>query len=520
MKKSINIYTYLEDNAKLFETLDKYYTYTKIESYENFLTFISHARYDGMYLFIVDVDKLKGKKFSHFKDELLNSKHLFVSAYGKEIEQKVRTKLHSLDIGAIIEECSLYHKEIVHHIIIQANLYMNTFDNRFIKALLEYNDLLDIERELNPFLSFIAYKYNLTALQTSNIHLVFLSLFIAFKKDKFSKMGQILHRTIESPDIDTLYQKFKTDQNIETKIVSALLKIFNINIDTFQSEIYQELQQISTIQPIFILSTRDINYVWEQLFFLKNDTIVIISNLLIYLLARVDYMIVTIDKQNTTVLIKLFEKKSQNLTSYIEEVVNLSDNLLLQNLSKEEVTLKFQQNSSNSKIIDRDLIETMHYTDDQKISAKKFLEEFEIDQFLLDDLNDLATEIQSKLYMQETLNKETLNSIVQTLDNYVRVLHNTIEFQDIAYSLESLSITFSSLQIETIEKETIKLLIIYIKGLIDDLNSWKNHIFIEQNTPDIHYIDASLLENCTTIENLLLSPSQIQENDNEDLEFF
>ena len=46
-------------------------------------------------------------------------------------------------------------------------------------------------------------------------------------------------------------------------------------------------------------------------------------------------------------------------------------------------------------------------------------------------------------------------------------------------------------------------------------------IFIDANAPDIHYLDASLLENCATIEKFILS----KEDDNiegkeDDLEFF
>jgi len=63
----------------------------------------------------------------------------------------------------------------------------------------------------------------------------------------------------------------------------------------------------------------------------------------------------------------------------------------------------------------------------------------------------------------------------------------------------------------------------YIQGIIDDLNSWKNYIFVTAKTPDIHYLDASLLENCLEIEKFILSDSSDEENideENNDLEFF
>jgi len=60
----------------------------------------------------------------------------------------------------------------------------------------------------------------------------------------------------------------------------------------------------------------------------------------------------------------------------------------------------------------------------------------------------------------------------------------------------------------------------YIKGLIRDLQTWKQYIFIEQNVEDIHYLDASFFDNCLEIENFILSNPQENDEDFDDLEFF
>jgi len=60
---------------------------------------------------------------------------------------------------------------------------------------------------------------------------------------------------------------------------------------------------------------------------------------------------------------------------------------------------------------------------------------------------------------------------------------------------------------------------VYIQGIVEDLSNWRHYIFIAQDTPDIHYLDASLLDNCAEIENFVLGGS-VSSEENDDLEFF
>jgi len=548
LKKKIKIYTYLNDNAKLWSVLDNNYEYTKIDSYQKFATFISQLAYDGMYLFIVDIDKLKGERFTHFKETLLNSKHLFVIAYGTDITPKIKTKLHALEIGAVIDDNSSEQKVIFDYILTQANLHMRTFDNRFIKALLQYNDYVDIEKDLNYTLSFIAYKYNVSVAVISNIHLLFLTLFIAFKTDNISKISTMLHTVIQSKDIDKLYKEFYKAENFETKIICILLKLFedetttkyldNIVFNNIDKVLYQDIEYIFDTKPIIVLSTKDINQVWERLFIFKypadeqnidifNNCIVIIYNLLIHTLARVDYIEISFNQIQMSMHIKLFAEKTtvtmQHIKTKILSCTNIDSKQEVENeiifflatpIVKKTVTQKVE--------IDRTIIEGMHYKEADKISALEFLQEFEVEQSLLDELHELEVTIQDKLYLNDDFTPQLLLYITETFNTYIRILNYTIEFADIAYSLGKLCSTLTSLDLAIVDKSKIDTLKLYIKGLIDDLSNWKNHIFIEQNTPDIHYIDASLLENCITIENLLLSNPQTDESedDEDDLEFF
>ncbi|WP_456323914.1 hypothetical protein [Hydrogenimonas sp.] len=558
MKKSINIYTYLKDNARLWKVLDDFYDYVKIKDFDEFLNILSKTRRDDMYLYIIDIEKLKDKKYSYFKNELLNNEHLFVVVYGENISQTIKAKLHSLEVSAIIEDKSQNHKNILDHVIVKANLYMATLDNRFTEGFFEYHDLKrDIETQIKYLLSFVSYKYKIDGGDISDIHLLLSSLLLAFKRNKILKISKILHKIMKSEPIDMLYKTYTHPQSFKQSVIAILLMIFQdeetqkhveqINMKNIEKSLISEIQNIYDTKATVIISHQDVNYFWEQLVMgtvekynnkdninTLDSTIVLICKLLIYALSKVEYMeIYTVMSFSDTQMemhIKLFGDTNTILKEYIESKLLSTGKFIVEMQDNNKIILTLKALDSKSKkskkvTIDKSIIDTMHYKDEHKISAEDFLKEYEIDQYLLDDLNDLETQIRDKLYTQDTLSKEILSAVSTALGGYVRVLNETIEFENIAYSLQSLSLVLNELSLETLDDTKQNTLRFYIQGLIDDLSTWKRYIFIEPNTPDIHYLDASLLENCATIEKFILSDLEDEtleeeNNNDDDLEFF
>ena len=161
----------------------------------------------------------------------------------------------------------------------------------------------------------------------------------------------------------------------------------------------------------------------------------------------------------------------------------------------------------------------MHYEDKEKIDAETFLKTFEVDSYLLDDLNEYEIDIKDRLFADEAMNSELAIKLANVLEKYVHVVNSTIEFKDIAYSLDILANTLREAPIDELDREKRVTLNFYIQGLVDDLSEWKKYIFIEANAPDIHYLDASLLDNCMTIREFITSSKQSEDESNE-LEFF
>jgi hypothetical protein len=111
----------------------------------------------------------------------------------------------------------------------------------------------------------------------------------------------------------------------------------------------------------------------------------------------------------------------------------------------------------------------------------------------------------------------------QILMAYVRVINNLFEFTALAYALSSLSVFLKDSANVLIEDEKkLATLLPLLEDLLKDLSQWRQHIFIMQDTQDIHYLDSSFFSSCMQIEMLLSNKELVvdgNENDN-DMEFF
>ncbi|MFA6192172.1 MAG: response regulator [Sulfurimonas sp.] len=106
------------------------------------------------------------------------------------------------------------------------------------------------------------------------------------------------------------------------------------------------------------------------------------------------------------------------------------------------------------------------------------------------------------------------------LNVYVKAINNLFEFTALAYALSSLSVFMkNSAKVVSGDSEKIKMLIMLLEHLGKDLTSWREHIFISQDTADIHYIDSSFFSSCMQIE-AIINDKKLDSDDDNEMEFF
>jgi len=566
MKTNVKLYVFVKEDAPILATLQKDYDYVLVEDYEALKSKIDKISYFDSHLLLIDFEYLLSKKGTinkYIKKDLMRSWLAVIAYHNGTPSLQLKAHLYRLDFKAILDDTNRnIHHKIIKHVSNYANIHMETIQNNFITAFVHCNDSDNLLRDLQYLFGYVIDYYKLSDQDAADIYLVTSSLIIAIQTNRLIKTSEILYTIFKSFEVNKLYKNYATPKSFNEQIVTVLLyllyvrtldkKKISIDMESVQQTLIDKVTEFHEFKTILISSYMEVDIFWEQVHELlfseyKNDDFDVIENYLeiiyhglIRSLIRASYICVYIDRNHEkgiAIFIKLFGadiaitqecfdllKVNENSTSkYIEKKEDGSSELVVTlNLSKKLAEVKIPS-IRKSGILKQANIETMHYAEEKKMSAHAFLEEFEVDNYMLDDLNENEIEMKDLLFSAEELNDTTLEAVSAILNKYVSILHETIEFNDLAISLDSLSKVFQRLSLNMLEKEKKDKLRFFIQGLIDDLQTWKKYIFIDPNTPDIHYLDASLLENCASIEHFILTDQEDEastEDDEDDLEFF
>lgn len=564
MRTDVKIYTFVKENARILSILkEQNYEYTLVNDYEELKKSVDNISYLFSHVLIVDLEYVFSKKnilAKEIKKDLMRSWLAVVGYSESEVPLALKSKLYRLDFKAVFDNYnSPIHTDMLKHIVNYTNLHMETLQNNFITAFLHYNDLDKALRDAKYLIDYLVYYFNLSKQDAADILLVVSSLIVAFHADTIGKVSEMIYTIFKSFEVNNLYKSYQLPKTFSQQLVSTVLQhtchfekaqkyLSAIDMQYVETDLRERVQNFYESKNIIFTSYIEVDLFWEQIHSklfnkYKNDDfgvldhyLEVVYQVLMRGLIRVGYVHAYMDfdeKKGVSVHIQM-QYLDENTFSEFMTSVDINKNTMNVMLNKEnnEIEIKLnlsQEKSRNKKVItkhtlDKSKMERMHYKEEDKTSAKDFLEEFEVDRYMLDELSESETDIKDILFAQEELDDSALLSVSIVLDKYVSILHDTIEFDDIATSLESLSKLLKRLSVSMIDESKRDKLRFYIHGLIEDLGTWKKYIFIEPNTPDIHYLDASLLENCATIEHYIYTEPQEDEDDieedDDDLEFF
>ncbi len=564
MKTDVKIYAFVREDAEILKIIEKEYDYILIQDYDALKKKIDNISYLDSHLLLIDLAYVMNEKGiinKYIRQDLMRSWLAVVGYSSDVIALNIKMRLYRLDFKALLDYNNVnIHAKIFKHVRNYANIHMETLQNNFIKALQHFNNLDKPLRELKYLIDYIVDYYKLSIQDAADIYLVTATLVMALQTDAIAKISEEIFITFKSLEVNKLYRNYASAKTFHEQLVCILLQTLHlknakshlatINMQNVPENLKKEVPNFYESKIILISSYLEIDIFWEQIHYVlfnqyANDNFDIIENYLeivyhalVHSLNRVGYICAYINitkEKDIAVFIDFFdvddavieeclaliETNEARITTTIDKH-NVSNKKLIIRLSVSKKSVPTNLVSTKaSGILKHVNIAAMHYKEHQKISAQEFLQEFEVDSYMLDDLNENETEMKDILYNKVELDNEVLDAVCGVLEKYIHVLHETIEFNDLAISLESLSKVFQRLPVNMLEVEKKEKLRFYIQGLIDDLATWKKYIFIEPNTPDIHYLDASLLENCASIERFIFaSPEEEAIENDDDLEFF
>jgi len=159
----------------------------------------------------------------------------------------------------------------------------------------------------------------------------------------------------------------------------------------------------------------------------------------------------------------------------------------------------------------------------ETFSAKEYLEGLAETDYHDDLMNmsELEEEWEELILYENTDYYESFRTLAGIIQEYGSRINNSFyDFKNIALALTQLSDTlYQTIEAQTIETGSITKLDLILSHLCDDLIRWRNTIFITADTPNIHYLDSSLLSSCIQIEGFLKPKEEDAEEDDE-IEFF
>lgn len=164
---------------------------------------------------------------------------------------------------------------------------------------------------------------------------------------------------------------------------------------------------------------------------------------------------------------------------------------------------------------EKDILRKSH---GRKYSALEYTKE--IDQDLIEEIDEFA-ELESEwqdllMDFEERASKNITDKISAIIDKYSRTIAALIEFEDLAYALKAISKVLSDIVISEDNRKTLN---IFLENIRLDLADWREKIFVQKSTKDIHYLDSSLFSSCLQLQ-LKLGVGNVRLEDENDLELF
>lgn len=253
----------------------------------------------------------------------------------------------------------------------------------------------------------------------------------------------------------------------------------------FMASIHEEVTEGRKDQKI-ILKTNGVARI-----FLRNKALLHSAEEPLFLFSLTDITRVEYEKQ-----------KSQNLSAYLHEMLRQTRK------TKEPQAVVVQDALQNSpkktpapslepQSYEQMRLSAMHVI--HKESAKEYIESLSTEVMEeLQEMEELEKEMRDTfIELEEHFNLASLHGAARYFERYGRVIAQLMDFQDVAYSLQNLSEFLQGLM--DVEFNQKKMLIL-LQSVGEDLANWRETIFVNQASNDIHYLDASLLSSCLQIK--------------------
>jgi len=507
-------------------------------------------------IFIMDSKTILESDFNLFKDIKTDKifRELPVIAYSQSDSYEEKNRLYSLNINGIIDKESTKEilSSLINRIALKVNPDIGSKKDRFVKSLILYEGLESIVDDAIYLANYLISYYKLSNRELETIRYSVSLLIISYKKDNFNEIIKFLDNMKISLTLRNKMLKFHNLKSLVDNIIFLAI-LFNsqelkvdvktlVDFDKVDEDVYNLAKEASEYKKIFIDNYADINRFWNILnsimledneFSLEesDDFLKHILSILNKALIKKGGLQAHLETNHKDYLLV----KLQPYNCEMEKIAECMDSEIC---SYHNIEISYENETKNSGVsvvvrLDAQLLKKPEVTAidnvDKKfpkiaklsrITAKEYCEDIDIDTDLLDDLEEISEVSLNIIEAIDGITDEVLVASINALEKYIRLFNQSIEFEHVSDGFTLLKSTLETFNKENIDSSLEISINNFLSGVIKDVTEWKNHIYILQDAPDIHYMDDSMISNCVAIAGMLNPVAVEEDDDDDDLEFF
>ncbi|NWF67105.1 MAG: response regulator, partial [Campylobacterales bacterium] len=478
------------------------------------ITDIYMPKYDGFYL----IDSINS-------NESIKTTPILVIT--NQDDEKTKERSISLRIHGILLKPFTKDELIlkIEKIVLSEALYLNSYTNRFIRSFVKLNNCTRTATNLISIAKIVTHKFEIDSEQTFDIKQVLAILSLAIENFSVTKLIRFYKEMDFAKHLLEILENFQRPRNCMEEVVFVIFKLYTVRNNKQQLKdiklkvdnmLLEFTKNVYLTNATCLETGVDMEIVWDKLSKLFSDKKDIdlmdmdaflkkADRILRYVLINHEGGMVQIIDDEKYVSLQITPRKNKesdnilnifkienNKISFIKSKNQFGDSFILsldKSVNSDSNTFTDFSNVNSTCSIKKEKKETL--------DAATYLNTNEIDFNDIYYLTDLENEIFDILSTIE-ISKRKKDDILKIL-NYIRKYATTILYFPQFSDLSSWLLNLANVTVELeksdseIDEDRLSLLLEY---LMKDLKSWKDEIFVNLNTVDVHFLDDSIIASC------------------------
>ena len=143
-------------------------------------------------------------------------------------------------------------------------------------------------------------------------------------------------------------------------------------------------------------------------------------------------------------------------------------------------------------------------TTHKKVPASVFLEDYDNLDYILDITYDIEAILDELI---KNLSIETFENYREDVDlvlsKFTTFLNSFADFYELSSAIYLLKTTLEKFNIEDFDTKKAAYIVEFVRTIIQDISNWQDHVFVTQDAVDVFYINASILNSCIQLKDLM-----------------